>query len=161
MATIIIGIGEYAVSNKIEDQLKTMALGSCVGVVFYAPKFHAAGMAHIALPDSSISPEKKEALPAYFADTAIPLMIQKFKNLGVTKSSELIVKIMGGGAIMDPNSTFNIGKRNVLAIRKILWKHRLAARKEDVGKDYSRTVKVFVGSGKIIISSPKKGEWNL
>ena len=157
----MIGIGEYAVSDKIDDLLKTMALGSCVGVVFLAPKFHAAGMAHVALPDSGISQEKKEALPAYFADSAIPMMIEQFKRLGVTKSSEITVKLVGGASIMDPNGTFNIGKRNVLAIRKVLWKHRLGARKEDVGKNYSRTVKVEVKTGKILVSSPRLGEWEI
>ena len=62
---------------------------------------------------------------------------------------------------MDPNGTFNIGKRNVLAIRKILWKLRLGARKEDVGDNFSRTVSVDVDTGKVLISSPKRGEWEL
>ena len=34
-------------------------------------------------------------------------------------------------------------------------------RKEDVGKDFSRTVKIEVDTGLVTISSPKKGDWNL
>ena len=51
--------------------------------------------------------------------------------------------------------------RNVLAVRKVLWKYRLGARKEDVGKDFSRTVKIEVDTGNIVVSSPRRGEWNL
>ena len=161
MATILVGIGEYAVSNNVGDNVKTMALGSCVAVIFHAPKFNAVGMAHVALPDSSIGSERTKNLPAYFADSAIPVLINEFKKLGITKNSDLQIKLTGGATIMDPNGTFNIGKRNVLAIRKILWKYRLGARKEDVGKDFSRTVKVEVATGKMTVTSPNRGEWQL
>ncbi len=161
MATILVGIGEYAVSDKPGDVVKTLALGSCVAVIFHAKKIQAAGMAHVALPDSLIDSARAKRLPAYFADSAIPILINDFKKLGVTKSSELQIKLVGGAAIMDPNGTFNLGKRNVLAIRKILWKYRLGARKEDVGKDYSRTVKIDVDTGTVIVTSPKKGEWSI
>ena len=161
MATIIVGIGEYAVSSQPGIVIKTLALGSCVAIIVYAPKFSAAGMAHVALPDSSIGSDRTKTLPAYFADSAIPNLIGDFKKLGITKSSDLQIKLTGGAAIMDPNGTFNIGKRNVLAIRKILWKYRLGARKEDVGKDFSRSVKILVDTGVVTISSPRKGEWNI
>jgi chemotaxis protein CheD len=62
---------------------------------------------------------------------------------------------------MDPNGTFNIGKRNVLAIKKLLWKYKLGAIAEDVGKDYSRTVSVNIQTGEVLVSSPGKGEWKL
>lgn len=161
MATILVGIGEYAVSNKPGDVIKTLALGSCVAIVFNAPKLKAVAMAHVALPDSSIGSERSLKLPAYFADSAIPVLIEEFKKLGISKSSDLQIKLTGGATIMDPNGTFNIGKRNVLAIRKILWKYRLGARKEDIGKDFSRTVKIEVDTGKVTVSSPKLGEWEL
>jgi chemotaxis protein CheD len=157
----MIGIGEYAVTNKKGESIKAMALGSCVAVIFIAPKFNAVGMAHVALPDSSIGSDRAKKLPAYFADSAIPILMKEFNKLGVKRSADLVIKMVGGAAIMDPNGTFNIGKRNVLAIRKILWKLRLGARKEDVGDNFSRTVSVAVDTGKVLINSPKRGEWEL
>ena len=62
---------------------------------------------------------------------------------------------------MDPNETFKIGKRNVLAIRKTLWRFRLGAIAEDVGGNISRSVAVDMNTGKVIISSPGRGEWEL
>lgn len=161
MANIIVGIGGIGLSNNSGDIVKTYALGSCVALIFLAPKIHAVGMAHIALPDSSLGNGKEKDMPGYFADTAIPAMIEEFKKQGVNNGRELFIKLAGGASIMDPNGTFNIGKRNVLALRKLLWKNRLGARAEDVGKDYSRTVWVEVDTGNVFISSPRKGTWQI
>ncbi len=161
MKTILVGIGEIGISDNPEHIIKTMALGSCVAIVFLAPKIRTVGLAHVALPDSSIGKDRAKDLPGYFADTAISFLINEFKKLGVHKSSDLIIKIAGGANIMDHEGVFNIGKRNVLAIRKLLWKHHLGARAEDVGGNFSRTVWVEVNSGKVFVSSPRKGVWEL
>ena len=44
----IVGIGEYAISNRREDIIKTFALASCVAVTAYSPSKGVAGMVHIA-----------------------------------------------------------------------------------------------------------------
>ncbi len=158
---VVVGVGGTAVSDKPGETIKTYALGSCVALIFLAPKIPAAGLAHIALPDSKLGGEKGQNLPGYFADLAIPHMIEAFKKLGIKKNHEVQIKMAGGAKIMDPNGTFNIGKRNVLAIKKLLWKYKLGAIAEDVGKDYSRTVSVNVQTGEVLVSSPGKGEWKL
>jgi len=161
MKTILVGIGEIGISDNTEHIIKTMALGSCVAIVFLAPKIRTVGLAHVALPDSSIGRDRVKNLPGYFADTAVSFLINEFNKLGVHKSSDLIIKLAGGANIMDHEGVFNIGKRNVLTIRKLLWKHHLGARAEDVGGNFSRTVWVEVKSGKVFVSSPRKGVWEL
>lgn len=161
MAAKLVGIGDIAISNKSGDIIKTYALGSCVALIFHAPKIPAVGMAHIALPDSSVGNGKSKSLPGYFADTAIPFMINEFKKLGVVKNHEVRIKLIGGASIMDPNGHFNIGKRNVLTIKKILWQYKLGAIAEDVGEDYSRTVEAQVDTGVIIVSSPQMENWTV
>ncbi len=162
MNVINVGVGEIGVSDRPHEVVKTYALGSCVALVFVAPKISAVGLAHIALPDSGTSGEKSRTLPeGYFADLAIPRLIEQFKIFGVRKNSEVVVKMAGGAKIMDPNGRFNIGKRNVLAVKKILWKYKLGAIAEDVGKNFSRTVAVYTDSSQIVISSPGRGEWHL
>jgi len=49
---------------------------------------------------------------------------------------------------MDSEGVFNIGKRNYLALRKILWKAGVLVQGEDVGGNASRTVRLEVGSGR-------------
>jgi len=161
MATIYVGVGEYAVSNKADDVIKTFALGSCVGVIVLAADIKAAGLLHVALPDSSINKKRMEERPGMFADSGIPLLINEMKKLGYNGNGRMVVKLAGGAAIMDPNNTFNIGKRNLLAVKKILWQYKLGPRAEHVGDSISRTVTVNVNTGRVFLSSPGRGEWEL
>jgi chemotaxis protein CheD len=161
MSYIYVGIGEYAVSKDIGQVIKTMALGSCVSVILYDSKSKAAGLIHIALPDSSINQKRAENKPGSFADTGIPAMLNEMKRVGWDGRSRLVVKLAGGASIMDPNNTFNIGKRNILATKKILWGYRLGAIAEDIGGTISRTVSLKVEDGTCLISSPGRGEWEL
>lgn len=158
---ILVGIGGIEATNRTGEIIKTMALGSCVGVIMSSKSTKTVAMAHVALPDSSINPQKVNEIPGYFADNAVPIMLQRLSKFGVNKTSDISVKLIGGSNIMDPAGTFNIGKRNVLAIRKLLWKYRLGATAEDVGGNYSRTVWVEVDTGKVFVSSPKIGKWEL
>lgn len=161
MATIYVGVGEYAATKSREDVIKTLALGSCVGVILLDPIARVAGLLHVALPDSSISRKRVEERPGMFADTGIPCILKEMQKLGSALNAKMLVKLAGGARIMDPNNTFNIGKRNILAVKKILWKYKLGARSEDLGGTISRTVSVYLDNGKTTISSPGRGEWEL
>ncbi len=153
MKQINVGIGEFAVSKNPEEKIKTFGLGSCVAIIVLDPKVRSVGLMHIALPDSSINPEKAEKLPGYFADTGIPFLLGEMAKLGSNASGQgLIFKLVGGAQVMDPNQRFNIGKRNVITIKKILWKHNLAVVAEEVGGNISRTVDVDAGTGRVTIS---------
>lgn len=161
MSFLYVGIGEYAVSKDITQVIKTMGLGSCVSILLYEQTQRIAGLIHIALPDSSINPKRAENKPGSFADTGIPAFLKEMRRAGWDGKSRLIIKLAGGASIMDPNNTFNIGKRNILSIKKILWGYRLGAIAEDIGGFISRTVSLNVGDGKVTISSPGRGEWDL
>jgi chemotaxis protein CheD len=50
---------------------------------------------------------------------------------------------------MDDNGVFNIGKRNCLALRKVLWKAGLVAQAEETGGAIARTIRMEVGSGRV------------
>jgi chemotaxis protein CheD len=153
MNTIYAGIGELVVSRNPEDELKTMALGSCVGVVALDPLSRSAGLLHVALPESSINLERAARMPGSFADTGVPALLAEMRKLG-WNGSRLIIKLAGGATILDANNTFNIGKRNLLAVRKALWELRLAPLTEETGDTVSRTVVVSIASGKVRITTP-------
>ena len=162
--TKVVGVGEFAVSSDPEEVIKTFALGSCVAVVFLHKPTRTVGLIHVALPESSISPEIVRERPGYFADTGIPAILKTMSV--VTKQGNglaqgMVVKIAGGANVMDTNNTFNIGKRNVLSLKKILWSLGMGPMAEDLGGSISRTVSVSVGTGRIVLSSPTKGEWEL
>ncbi|BCA79098.1 chemotaxis protein CheD [Desulfuromonas sp. AOP6] len=162
MSPIVLGVGDYGASNNLGDSVKTYALGSCIAVVLMDPKTRTVGMVHVALPESRINPGKGVERPGYFADTGIPALLREMVKFGCDpRGRGMIVKLAGGAKIMDPNDTFNIGKRNELAIKKILWAHGMGAVAEDLGGNYSRTVSVSVDTGIITLSSPGRSNWTL
>jgi chemotaxis protein CheD len=162
MSQVVLGVGDYGASNSPADEVKTFALGSCVAIIFLDPKTRTVGMAHVALPDSSINKAKAAEKPGYFADTAIPALLELMSKSGCDKRGKgMVVKLCGGANVMDTNDTFQIGKRNALAIKKILWSFGMGAVAEDLGKNYSRTVSVSVGAGQVTLSSPGKPNWQL
>jgi chemotaxis protein CheD len=162
MSLIVLGVGDFGAANSPGDVVKTYALGSCVAVVILDPKTRTVGMVHVALPESSINPAKVKERPGYFADTGIPALLKAMESRGCQRGGRgMVVKLAGGAKIMDPNDTFNIGKRNVLAAKKILWAHGMGAVAEDVGGNYSRTVSVSVNTGEILLSSPGRPDWKL
>ncbi len=149
---IYIGVGEIATSKNPNKVLAT-SLGSCVAVIMLAPGIRAAGMAHIALPSSSVNVEQSITKPGYYADTGILKLLAEMDKFFGGKRGRLLVKLVGGANIMDPNSTFDIGKRNILAIKKILWENRLGVLVEDIGEDISRNVRVDVDTGKVVVKT--------
>jgi chemotaxis protein CheD len=156
---IVVGIGEYAVSKDPESIIKTFALGSCVAVIMYDRIKKVGGLLHVALPDSKISSEKSEKLPGYFADTGMPILVELMIKNGAFLSNTWI-KLIGGANVLNTEYNFDIGTRNALAIKKILWKNNLGAIAEDLGGNAARTCMLHIDSGKIIISSGNK-KWEI
>jgi len=159
---IILGVGDFGATSKPGEAIKTIGLGSCVAVIMLDPETHTVGMDHVALPDSSASAERARQKPGHFADTGLPALLEAMKRSGWNGNTRrLIVKLVGGANVMDPNGTFNIGKRNVLAIKKILWQHGMGAVAEAVGGQISRTVTVDVDTGRVRISTPGREEMEI
>ena len=160
MRAVPIGIGELKISNVAGDVLRSYGLGSCIGLVVLAPRQRTVGMLHVALPESKINLQLAKDQPGMFADTGIPFLLQEMERFGCS-ISDMVIKIAGGASVMDPGATFEIGKRNILAVKKTLWRYRLGPVAEDVGDVISRTMSVSVDTGIVTVSSPRKGEWDL
>jgi len=163
MAKIIVGVGEWAVSGNAEDEIKTFALGSCVALILLDPKTRVVGFAHFALPEAKIDEKKAKELPTYFVDSGVPFLFSKMSAAGSIPHKGYIVKLIGGANVMTSGSLdrFEIGKRNATAIKKMLWDMALPVTAEDVGKNFSRTVTVFLSNGKITVSSADGREWSV
>lgn len=159
---LVLGVGDLGASKNPPELIKTYALGSCVAVILIHPKARVVGMVHVALPESSINPAKAQHKPGYFADTGVPGLIREMMALGCPGGpKQMIAKIAGGAKISDPQNVFNIGNRNILAVKKILWKYGVSPRSEDVGGSISRTVTLSAKNGKVLLSSPGKEDWRL
>ncbi len=152
---VVVNIADMKISNKPEDTLITYSLGSCIAIVLYDPRTKNGGMIHVMLPDSKIERDKSKLIPYKYVDTGIPLLFKSLFKMG-SKRNSIVVKVIGGSNVMDKNKFFNIGERNYAAVRKILWRNNIMISAEDVGGSKSRTVKLFMDTGKVVVSNTKE-----
>lgn len=151
VARIVVGIGELAVATRAHDVLVTYALGSCLGIAVHDPVAGVAGLLHAMLPDSTMDPEKARLRPAMFVDTGVPALFRACYAAGAAKQ-RMIVRVAGGAAAGAEGHAdhFQIGKRNVLTLRRLLWKNAVMVRAEDVGGvGIARTLALHTGSGEL------------
>lgn len=150
---LLVGIADLVVSDSPDDSIIAHALGSCVAVSVWDPALQVGGLLHFLLPESRISPERAAEQPAAFADSGIPLLFQALFRLGLHKKRAL-VKLAGGAdianALGDP--VFNIGRRNALAARQILWRNGVLVSAEALGGTVARTVCLRLGDGVLTVS---------
>ena len=159
MGNVVVEMSDLKVSKNAEDTLITFALGSCIALMLYDPKLQIAGMIHYMLPLSKTAPEKAELKPAMFGDTGIPLLFHSMYKQG-SKRENLRIIVVGGAQVYNDNGVFEIGKKNYTVLRKLLWKNNLMITTEDVGGNDSRTARINVSDGKVIIRS-KGSEYEL
>lgn len=135
-----VGIADLNVV-RAPDVIITSGLGSCVGVVVYDCEKKIAGLSHVLLPDSSVA--KKADLKLYkYADTAIPILIEKLIQMGARKSA-LKAKMAGGAQMFqfpEASSVMRIGPRNVDAVKEQLHKFHIPLDASDVGGNLGRTI---------------------
>ncbi len=153
VSLLTVGVGDCKVSNAADSVLATYALGSCIAVAIHDPVAAVGGLLHFMLPESSVNPNKASQNPFMFADTGIPLMFHAAYGLGAEKR-RLVVRAAGGAQVMDESGVFNIGKRNHLALRKILWKAGVMIHGEEIGGTASRTVRLEVATGRFWVRGP-------
>lgn len=140
-----VGIADLNVV-KCPDVLATYALGSCVGICLYDAETKIAGLAHIMLPWSKDANSAADNMRRY-ADTGITELIQRMCDSGA-KKYRLTAKIAGGAQMFSTNSAvFNIGERNVEAVKTVLDTYRIPIVAEQTGLNFGRTVFFYSEDG--------------
>ena len=147
-ARLVVGVADCAVTSDAGMSIITYALGSCLGITLHDPVAHVGAMLHVMLPDSGIDQDKARANPSMFVDTGIPQLFREAYRLGADKK-RIIVKVAGGASVHPGSDMFEIGKRNVVALRKILWKNGVMIKAQDVGGTLSRTLTLDVATGAV------------
>jgi chemotaxis protein CheD len=150
MADLVVGISDLKVSGNPADTMVTYALGSCIAVAVYDPAAKVGGLLHYMLPDSTLDAAKAKDTPAMFADTGIPLLFKSCYKMGADKK-RMVVKVAGGASILDESNFFRIGQKNIMAMRKLFWSNNVLIDAEDTGKNFNRTVRIDLGTGKFYI----------
>lgn len=149
----IVGVGDMKISREAGDVLVTHALGSCLGVAVYDPVSVAGGLLHVMMPQSSINPQKAQANPYMFVDTAMPAFFRQLYTYGLAKERAKVF-VAGGGNVHNVDSDrFAIGKRNYAILRKVLWQNGVLIAAEEVGGSEPRTMYLEMGSGRVWLST--------
>lgn len=149
---LIVNVSDAKVSSNPADVLITYSLGSCIAVTLYDPVTHASGMLHYQLPSSNMDPERAKKKPFMYADSGMKMLMEKLVSMGA-KKNRLQVKIAGGAEMAVGPKGFEIGKRNHLAIRKIMWGNAMLIDTEDVGGNSPRNMYINVANGDVIVKS--------
>lgn len=149
MNRLVVGIADCKCTADSVAEIITYGLGSCIAVAMHDPRTGVGGLLHYMLPESSIDREKASANPYMFADTGVPALLKNMQELGGNKRG-LTVWVAGGAQVLNDNGHFQIGKRNYLALRKLLWKQGLMIHAESVGGSTSRTVRLVLPDGRVL-----------
>ncbi|MCX7667568.1 MAG: chemotaxis protein CheD [Atribacterota bacterium] len=144
-----VGMAECAVSKDPEEVLCILGLGSCVGLCLYDELKGVAGLVHILLPEQIPGQQN----PFKFADTALPALLKELEKAGA-RPKNLLAKISGGAKMFSgSDSLFDIGQRNVEAIKKILRESKIPLHGEDTGGSRGRSIFFYVENGKLEIKT--------
>lgn len=150
---VSVGLADRFVTSDVNTQIITYALGSCLGITVWDPERHVAGLLHLMLPESSVNPEKAANQPFMFVDTGVPRFFKDAYALGADKA-RLVVCVAGGAALGTPGEgSFQIGQRNIAALRKLFWKNGVLIRGQDTGGRTPRTMSINVGTGEVTLKT--------
>ena len=158
LADVRVKVADYAV-RRGNDIIATIGLGSCVAIVLYDKDTKVGALAHILLPSMAMSRETSN--PAKFPETIVPIMLEEMRSLGVTQTSRINAKIVGGASMFGQlvNGTgINVGERNIAATKEALVAAGIPLIAEDTGLDYGRSVYFHLADGRVEVRSLKKGD---
>lgn len=148
----VVGVGELAISNNRDASISTYALGSCIAVAAYDSQTRSGGIIHIMLPDSSLSPDKAQRQPAMFADTGLPLLLQRLNEFNVERRN-LRAFVAGGASIISGSDMFKVGERNIEAVKKAVTSLALPVIKTDIGGVNNRSLQLALETGTVMLKT--------
>ncbi|MBN2038593.1 MAG: chemotaxis protein CheD [Spirochaetes bacterium] len=153
MHTLInVGVAQISVADN-PAVLRTI-LGSCIGICIYDKVKKTGGLAHILLPTGSGNNQK----PEKYADTAIPLLLEKLDKAGC-KRENMSAKITGGASMFKFNSSVSlaqIGERNIEMTIKQLEDAHIPIMVAEVGGSTGRVIDFYLEDGRLKVRSGGK-----
>jgi len=153
---IRVRVAGYAVASG-DAVIATLGLGSCVAIAVYDARARVGGLAHVLLPNESMSRDRSNR--AKFPATAVPLLVEEMRRVGAT--GPFTAKLAGGAsmfAALLPIGGVNMGQRNVDAALRALVEAGVSIVGQDTGGGYGRSVFLHVRDGRMVIKSLAQGD---
>ncbi|MBI4026139.1 MAG: chemotaxis protein CheD [Verrucomicrobia bacterium] len=151
--SVVVSAATMMVTADASLALVTHPLGACLAIAIYDPLTRVAGLLHAMLPDSATDPAKAEETPAMFVDTGLPAMLQTATDQGADLS-HVVLKVVGGAALLDDAAPFAIGRRNYESLLKAISHYNLRISAEKVGDQVSRSARLDVETGILTVVTP-------
>lgn len=144
--------GEIRASRDPQVVLETSSLGSCVGVALYDAAARVAALCHILLDWQ----ERVGGGPAgRCADSALPAALAEMAALGA-EAARVVAHLAGGGnmfaGVVAP--VYDVGARNVAAVRQVLGACQIPVLTADVGGRLPRRLRIEVATGRVQVRFP-------
>jgi chemotaxis protein CheD len=153
-----VNFSEMKISNNPVETLVAFSIGSGIGMTIHDPVGGVGGILNFILPNSTDADGTDSAkAPFMFADTGISAFLKALFERGA-RAENLKVVIAGGARIMDQTGGFNIGQKNLEALKISLADYDVKIHHEAVGGIQSRTISLEIGSGASIIKTFGEGE---
>ncbi len=147
---ISVGLGERIVSRDPEDILVAYGLGSCLGIGMIDPVSRVCGLLHAVLP---VKNNGADPFNPKFVDSGINGLIEEMTKNGAMRS-RLVIRMAGGANMLTApglSKTFDIGARNIDSAHDVFQSLRLLLKSEDIGGTRGRTVRLYVGQGRMTV----------
>lgn len=139
----------------VRPTLVTTVLGSCVAVALSDPVRGIGAICHAFLPESAqfANGGGREPQVCRFVDTALDTMFSSLSRLKISPQS-LVIKVFGGATgIMsgDRANLYDIGGRNVKAVRQWLMRQGLPIASSQTGGNQGRKLMFLTHTGDVWI----------
>jgi len=159
LTRLAVGIGQLEVSDRAEQPLVAIGVGSCIIVCAWDRSRRLAGMAHAVQPWSTHGRPREDA---HYADQAVPLLLRRLSERGA-RTGGLVVKIVGGASVLfgAPPGGEPLGLQNAQAAEQTLARYGLPVAARDVGGRHGRTVTFDPGTGEVLVRTLGRGEAKL
>lgn len=153
MREVIVGSAAWGVSTSPDEVVLTRSLGSCIGLALYDPVAMAGGIAHCMLPLSKLSASPPSRKSALYTDSGCVLLLDELIRQGARKG-RMRAWLAGASTLHGDNDIFRIGERNYAVARKFLAKNGLPLAGECCGGQASRTLALYMNSGRATLRLP-------
>jgi chemotaxis protein CheD len=148
-----VNFSEMKISSNPVETLVAFSIGSGIGMTIHDPVGGVGGVLNFILPDSTKANGSNSAKTPYmFADTGITVFLKALFEQGA-KAENLKVVIAGAAHVMDQTGVFNIGQKNLEALKTCLDDYDIKIHHEASGGTQSRTISLEIGSGASIIKT--------
>lgn len=151
---IEVKMGELKVSRN-PTTFCCLGLGSCVALFLHDPDEKVGGVAHVMLPDSTITRWKVSNHDGKFSNTSPEVLRKQLLNIGA--STENISAKLVGGADMFPRPETDLlsrlGERIVDRLKLELERLQIPIIAEDVGGHRGRSVYFHLNTGITMIKT--------